>query len=206
MNQLVNFHLSFSIKMRKALQLLIVSTVLISNYNLYANENKQILEENSPKREAMKKKALGFTITNDYVHTWIRFPTAIGKSLSGGNVTVKPVTGIVTIFFFIASWDVKSQEILFKLKEIEKKYKNLDANFVYIFTHDTYEDATAFAKEYDIEDGIIASHEINKAFHNPKVPSIYIGDREGWLSTRFLDVKQQDLKELDYYLYLLTII
>jgi len=159
-----------------------------------------------PKVNAMVKKARGFEITNDYVHKWIKFPVAKGKSIKGGMSTIKSVKGFVSVIYFVASWDVKSQEILAKLKKVENKYAHQNAKFYYIFTHDTYEDATAFAKEYGIENGLIAGHEINKAFHHPNVPSIYVGDRHGWLSTRFLAIDSKEVDDLDNYLRLLTAI
>jgi thiol-disulfide isomerase/thioredoxin len=172
-----------------------------------------ISAEESPKKKgvpkaeeksAMVKRAEGFTITRDYVHRWIKYPSGSGKSLSGGDTTVSGRDGYITVTFFIASWDIKSQELLRAFQKIEAKYRGLSTNFVYVFSHDTFEDAAAFAKDAGIGNGVVAAHELQKNFHHPKIPSVYVGDKDGWLVSRFLDTTPEDLGKLDKFLELAT--
>lgn len=153
-----------------------------------------------PEKSEMVKKAESRTITDDYVHHWISFPSGSGQSIAGGENTLKAKKGYITVVFFIASWDIKSQELLHRLQKLEQLYQDLATNFVYVFSHDTYDDAVAFAKDAGLSNGLIAGHELHKNFHHPKIPSIYVGDRAGWLTARFLDVTLKDIDELDLYL------
>ncbi len=153
-----------------------------------------------PEKSEMVKRAESRTITDDYVHRWIPFPSGSGQSIAGGENTLKAKKGYITVVFFIASWDIKSQELLHRLQKLEQLYQDLATTFVYVFSHDTFEDAVAFAKDAGLSNGLIAGHELQKNFHHPKVPSVYIGDRAGWLTARFLDVTVKDLDELDLYL------
>jgi hypothetical protein len=153
-------------------------------------------------KSAMVKRAEGFAITGDYVHHWIKFPSGSGKALSGGENSISARDGYVTVAFFLASWDIKSQELLKRFQKLETTYKKLSVHFVYIFTHDTFEDSVAFAEDAGITNGLVAGHELHKNFHHPKIPSIYVADKEGWLASRFLDVTSKDMETLDEYLRL----
>jgi hypothetical protein len=51
---------------------------------------------------------------------------------------------------------------------------------------------------------MLANHEILKAFHNPELPSIYVGDRHGWMLTRYLKAQTAELSKLDGVLKTLT--
>jgi hypothetical protein len=157
-------------------------------------------------KSAMVKRAEGSNVTNDYVHRWIKFPSGTGKSIGGGENSIQPQDGYVTVVFFVASWDIKSQELLKRFQKLESAYKNVSTHFVYVFTHDTFEDAAAFAADAGITNGIVAGHELHKNFHHPKIPSIYVGDKDGWLSTRYLDTSPKDVEILDEYLRYVTAI
>ena len=157
-------------------------------------------------KSEMVKRAEGLDVTSDYVHRWIKFPTGTGKSITGGENSVGAQEGYITVIFFLASWDIKSQELLARFKKLESTYKNISTHFIYVFTHDTFEDAVAFAADSAISSGLVAGHELHKNFHHPKIPSIYVGDKDGWLSARFLDTTVKDIEVLDEYLRYATAI
>jgi thiol-disulfide isomerase/thioredoxin len=201
MNKLISFIYS----------LVFISTILIpttanSEEKKKSKKTDRIVGKKKKKINSMERKAKSFMVTNDYVHTWKSFPTATGKAISGGEITIKPIEGFISVLFFVASWDIKSQELISKFKKIEKKYSNLNTNFYYIFMHDTFEDAYGFAKEFKIKNGVIATHQINKAFHHPKIPSVYVSDRHKKLSTRFLDVDAETTQDFDHFLKYTTIL
>ena len=82
--------------------------------------------------------------------------------------------------------------------ELEHRYTKLYTKFVFIFAHDTKQDALAFVKEYKIESAaVLANHYILKTFHNPTPPTIYIGDRHGWMTARYIKLEQAQIPEVD---------
>jgi hypothetical protein len=90
------------------------------------------------------------------------------------------------------------------MQALEKKYENLHTQFIYVFTHDTKTDATGFAKEYGISKGLVANTALLQSFHNPELPTIYLGDRHGWLLKRWIKSEPKNLAELDQILKVLT--
>jgi thiol-disulfide isomerase/thioredoxin len=181
--------------------------IMIAGFSFPVQAEDPPKKKGVPKAEEkseMVKRAESFTHTNDYVHRWIKFPSGSGKSIAGGENTLKARNGYVTVVFFVASWDVKSQELMKRFQKLESTYKNLATNFVYVFTHDTFEDAVAFAEDSGVTNGLVAGHELHKNFHHPKIPSIYIGDKDGWLAGRYLDTNPADIESLDEYLRYVT--
>lgn len=153
----------------------------------------------------MQDKAESVRLTDDYVHRWVRLPTAKGTSISGGTVNIGPVEGYIDVFIFLSSWNIPSQQYIKKFKELEEQFSYLKTRFVYIFTHETMADAEGFVKEYKLKNAVLAGHDINKAYHNPTVPSVYIGDRNGWLLNRYLEFKDEDFKTLKEFLITITV-
>ncbi len=140
-----------------------------------------------------------------YVHRWIPLPAFTGSRLVGsGQRTVAPTPGRMTVILFLASWCEPCQQMMPDFQKIEKRYRRLDADFIYVFAHDTRDDAEGFMKEYGVTEGMLANHEILKAFHNPELPSIYVGDRHGWMLTRYLKAQTAELSKLDGVLKTLT--
>jgi hypothetical protein len=144
--------------------------------------------------------------TNHYVHKWIKFPEIRGTSINGGELTISPGNGVVTILFFIASWSVESQDLIESFQRVQERYRQMNTRFVYIFTHDTLVDAINFAKEYKIDDGLLSSHDILQAFNNPPPPTVYISDAKGWITSRYVSTKIDDLIKINHLLKLMTAI
>lgn len=143
-----------------------------------------------------------YILTTDYVHEWIAFPeikgTRVGRAI---DLDYKPVFGRATVLFFIASWDLNTQDLIDEFMALENSYSPLHTDFIYIFSHDTDADALHFMEEVGIKgDAILANHEVLKAFKQPPLPSIYVGDRNNWFTMRFLEVKPTELKRLDEFL------
>ncbi len=144
--------------------------------------------------------------TSRYVHKWLPLPKLAGAPLpaADGLATIESKPGRATIVIFIASWCEPCQQLVPELRKIEQRYKRLDADFHYVFAHDTLDDATGFMREFGIDRGLLANHEILKAYHNPDLPTIYVGDRFGWMMSRYLKATAGSLSELDDSLKYLT--
>ena len=142
-----------------------------------------------------------FTPTNSYVHDWIKMPEVSGQSVrDSSSTTIRSHSGQVSVVIFLASYDEPSQQLILDFLRIERKYQPLHANFFYVFSHDTRDDALGFMEEFKIKDGILSNHEILKQYHNPDLPTIYIGDRNGWLTRRFKEFDTQKIAELEVFL------
>lgn len=148
----------------------------------------------------------GSQISQHYVHRWVPFPPIQGKQLEGErSFSYKPQKGRVIVTVFLASWCLPCQELIKPLQKLEEKFKSRYTDFVYVFAHDTELDATGFAKAYKMSaQSIIGSAKLLEAFHQPELPSIYVGDRYGWLVTRKLNAEEKDVGELDRFLELQT--
>ena len=152
--------------------------------------------------EGAKEKAEALGPSDHYVHKWLKFPDFAGTALSGGEgsgqVGARPGRAIVVIF--IASWCEPCQQLVPTLRNLEKRYQRLNTDFHFVFSHDTADDAAGFMKEFGINNAVLANHDILKTFHNPDLPAIYVGDRSGWLATRFLKADQESVQKLDEFL------
>jgi len=139
-------------------------------------------------------------VTDHYAHKWIKFPTIEGNSIFGDKkIKVEPRKGTISVIVFISSWDVSSQKLVPQLKRIEDKYKDLYINIFYIFSHDLRTDARNFTNEFKLNKDrlILGNTALLKTFHNPPLVTIYMSDRQGWLSHRVLKAKTKDIKRLD---------
>lgn len=135
------------------------------------------------------------------------FPKEIsGTNLQSGKTqTIVPKKGRVTVVFFIASWCEPCQQLMPKIKITAAKYSNIYTDVIYVFAHDTKEDAAGFAKEHKLTGTmLLANHEILKSFKNPPLPAVYVGDRYTYLSNRYLKMNTADIESLDKYLAKLT--
>jgi thiol-disulfide isomerase/thioredoxin len=100
------------------------------------------------------------------------------------------------IVVFLASWCVPCQNLMPAISEIEKALHPSQVKVAYVFAHDAESDALGFAAEYGINQPILADHELLKAFKNPPLPSIYLGDRNTWLAGRWHEPTPDDLVKL----------
>jgi thiol-disulfide isomerase/thioredoxin len=111
----------------------------------------------------------------------------------------------VTVLVFLASWCVPCQQQIREFKRIEAKYHDRFTDFVYIFAHDTENDARGFSNVYKVDkNSMMASAGALEAFHQPELPSYYVADRYSWLVLRRINVQKQDLDELDRFLSMHT--
>ena len=133
----------------------------------------------------------------NYIHQWIPFPVLKGMTIGGKTETIKIGDGRGAVLFFIASWCIPCQRMVPKLKEIADRFEPTGYfYFRFIFAHDTVADAKAFAKEYKIERALFANYSILKAFKNPPLPTVILGDRHGWLTAMYREVKSEDLDSI----------
>lgn len=133
---------------------------------------------------------------------WQAFPALKLRKIHDKNKgrLIKPKLGESLVAVFLASWCIPCQNLIGPIKKIQEKHEKSFAQFVYIFTHDTAEDAEGFVKTHMIENGYLASQELLEAFHQPPLPSIYIADRQSWMVMRKLDLDEKDLLEIDRFL------
>jgi thiol-disulfide isomerase/thioredoxin len=106
----------------------------------------------------------------------------------------------MSVLIFVASWCEPCQQLVPLLKPVVARYRQLDADFMFVFAHDTRDDALGFSKEYGIQPSILATDEALKAYKNPDLPTIYVGDRRGFMATRYKLAKAADVEALDAFL------
>ncbi len=154
-----------------------------------------------------EKGAKQFKTSKGYVHSWVALPALTGTNpVTGQSMTFQPRKGRMTVVVFIASWCVPCQLLAPDLKNLESRYAALDADFVYVFSHDTQEDARGFAKEYKLGDYVILGNDqILKDYHTPPLPTFYFADRHGWLTARELKMEKEKLATLDELLSLASL-
>lgn len=150
--------------------------------------------------------AASTTLTNRYAHQWIPMPSFTAQALPhhGDQRTVSPARGRVLVLVFLASWCEACQQMTPRLREIEQRYAHLNTDFVYVFAHDTPQDAEGFMQEFKLPSGVLASYEALKAYNNPELPSVYVGDRRGWLTTRHINITEPQIQKLSDLLRYLT--
>lgn len=129
----------------------------------------------------------------------IAFPSFEGDVVGQGTpLSFKPRQGHATMIIFIASWCEPCQLLMPDLKQLARKYSALNTDVFFIFAHDTKPDATGFAKEHQLSSpAIMANMELLKVFKNPELPSVYIGDKWGYMADRFINTKKSDIDRID---------
>ncbi len=143
--------------------------------------------------------------TPNYVHSWFKIPVITGQRLGvAGNLTFRPRKGRFSVIVFLASWSEPAQTMMKELKYIEKKFSQLDTDFLYVFAHDTRDDAEGFLKQFDISSGMLANDKVLGAYKVQHLPTIYVGDRAGWLSQFYVNTERKDIADLRKYLKLQT--
>lgn len=156
------------------------------------SEHSESTEEKGPKE---------VVASTGYVHEWIKFPTIRAKSLTNNaEIGTGSELGIINVVVFMASWCLPCQKISEELKNLETRYKPIEVNFLYVFAHDLENDASAFAREYNINNAILANFDLLKTFHDPELPSIYLSDRQGWIVNRYKNATPESLKDMDNFL------
>ena len=164
---------------------------------VFAKKDKRSLNE-------IYKSAESFITTNDYVHRWIPMPPLNGFSLEGEEMTLELKKDSVNIILFVSSWSIPSQEIILELLALTEEFKDKPVEFMYVFTHDLPKDAKEFSEDYKIKNAMIASSKLLELYHNPSLPTIYIGDRNGWILTRVIKPSSKDLRRVSKIVHSLS--
>ena len=169
--------------------------------------------DTAPAPEA-EEKAQSMTVTSDYVHGWKKFPQVLERRVDApGQLNIKAQPGRVTVIYFLSSHCLPCQRIMERYLRIVDRFRDLHTDFYYVFLNDTVKDATGFTKEYGLQNAAranLSSRKYREAFHAQTVPMIYVGDRHGWLATRYPmtygnaerigDAELDDLENLLLYL------
>jgi hypothetical protein len=145
-------------------------------------------EKAEPKNESAAE-ARALKETSTYVHEWVKFPELTGRSLEGGgNITIGCALGKACVVFFLSTHSVHSQKIIERYKKLSDRFSPLHTDFYQVFVNDTVPDARAFHREFKLKNSVRAalnSEDLNLKFHAQTVPLIYVGDRYGWIVTRY---------------------
>ena len=143
-----------------------------------------------------------------YIHKWLKMPDIVGRAVGDRNeqFEYKPVRGRGTVVIFLSASCLPCQEQMENLRRIEARYNRLFTDFIYVFVNDSSKDALAFAKEYGIGESklVHGTFELLKAYKNPPLPSIYIGDRHGWIGSSYLSLDTAKVEKVNHYLKLMT--
>jgi|GEM_PF-3146345 len=146
---------------------------------------------------------LGYS--QNYLHTWVYFPEFTGTDVKTGlEYSFKPERGVANVLVFIASWCVPCQQIIPEVKKLERTYSQIHTKFIYIFSQDTKQDIAGFVADYGLSNGIAADDKILAKYHNPELPSLYLGDRHRCLASRSIATTSKDLTALGQALRYLT--
>ena len=129
----------------------------------------------------------------------IPFPDFSADKVGGkGQFDHKTIKGRAIMIIFIASWCEPCQILMNELKQLARKYSSATTDVVFVFSHDTKDDAAGFMREYQISyQAVLANPEILTKFKNPELPSVYMGDRWGYMADRFIKFKKSDIERID---------
>ena len=118
-----------------------------------------------------------FAVTDKYVNKWIKMPELSGRAVrSEEMLTLVSERGTASVIIFLASWCLPCQQIIMKIRELEKKFEVRHTRFLYVFAHDTADDALGFSNLYKLgSNSVVANHKILDDFHQPELPTIYVG-------------------------------
>jgi thiol-disulfide isomerase/thioredoxin len=129
----------------------------------------------------------------------LEFPSFHGESITDSQAfSFKPEKGRSFVVIFIASWCEPCQVLMPELKQLARKYSTPSNQVVFVFSHDTKTDAAAFAKEHQLTSpSILANVETLTAFKNPELPSVYVGDKWGYMADRYIKIQKDSVATLD---------
>ncbi len=144
--------------------------------------------------------------SRNYIARWLPMPPFTAETLGSerGTVSIEPKPGRMTVVLFLASWCEPCQRLMADYLWLQKRYQRLNTDFYFVFAHDTRADAEGFMKEFGLTSAYLGTFDALKAYKNPELPTVYIGDRRGWMSKRLVNTKPEDLAQLDSYLKLMT--
>lgn len=136
----------------------------------------------------------------------LAFPSFSGEPIGGGSpLAFKPIRGHSVMVIFLASWCEPCQILMPELKQLARKYSTASNKVFFVFAHDTKADASAFAKEHQlVSPAIMANVGILTDFKNPELPSVYLGDKWGYMADRYIKIAKSDIDRLDSMVSKLT--
>lgn len=109
-----------------------------------------------------------------------------------------PAKGHSIMLIFIASWCEPCQVLMPQFKHLARKYESDSTKIYFVYSHDTKEDADGSAKEHQItQSSLMSNIDMLINFKNPEIPSIFIGDKWGYLADKYQNVKKSDIDVID---------
>jgi len=179
-----------------AIARLLVVIALLSTPSFGEQSADQNTEGKTPDKRGTGE-ADSFIVSNSYVHNWIKLPVLTGNSIRGEKKEQRSIFGIVDVIIFVASYCVPCQQLTGYIRDLEQKYEDQNVRFTWVFAQDLAENARGFAEKYRIEKALVADDRILKAWKNPELPSLFVGDRYGWLLALFPSATPREIKEVD---------
>jgi thiol-disulfide isomerase/thioredoxin len=183
--------------MRRVLAILFFFGVFVITTNGYSQapqdpDKRPVDPRNNPK---------AFEPSDHYVHDWEPVKPMVGDRVGvSGTLEFEPQKGHMSVLIFLAPWNEPSQNMMHDLQKLEKKYAPLAADFVYVFAHTTPEDAEGFYRHFNLSRAMMANDDIMKTYHVDHLPTIYVGDKYGWLTKHHKETTLADVKDLGEYL------
>ena len=161
----------------------------------------QEMADPSKKPVDPKNNPQSYTPSNHYVHDWEAVKPIVGDRIGvAGNLEFQPRLGHMSVLVFLAPWNEPSQNMMRDLQKLEKQYAPLHTEFVYIFAHTTPEDAEGFYRHFNLSRAMMANDDILKTYNVDHLPTIYVGDKNGWLTRHHIETTLADIKSLGDYL------
>jgi thiol-disulfide isomerase/thioredoxin len=109
-----------------------------------------------------------------------------------------PTKGHSIMLIFVASWCEPCQVLMPDFKHLARKYESDSTKVYFVYSHDTKQDAEGSAKEHQItQSSLMSNVDMLINFKNPEIPSIFIGDKWGYLADQYQKVQKSDLDVID---------
>lgn len=141
-----------------------------------------------------------------YIHNWLAMPSFTARRVPDlAKVTIKPTVGRIQVLLFVASWNVTTLRIAPRLAELERRYSQQGVDFVFAFSHDQLADIRGFLKEFAWQGRtVLADRGLLAAHMEPKIPTLLISDKHGWMTYRTSTFSRASFAEIDKLLAALS--
>lgn len=114
------------------------------------------------------------------------------------NLDYSPVKGHSIVLIFVASWCEPCQVLMPDFKHLARKYESDSTKIYFVYSHDTKQDAEGSAKEHQItQSSLLSNVDMLINFKNPEIPSVFVGDKWGYMADQYLNVKKSDIGAID---------
>lgn len=156
----------------------------------------------APKAKEKPSPPVPLVDRSTYIHHWQAMPKFTARQLPGlSKVKVEPIQGRIQVLVFLASWNVTSLRIAPKLAKFSRRYSSRGVDFIYAFSHDQLADIRGFLKEFPLEGlKVLADRALIAAHMEPKIPTLLISDKHGWLTYRTSGFSRATFAEVDQLL------